>query len=353
MKTNLLLILFCCQMSVFAQQTLAPERNLPRPDDEIIKQQVEYKEPGRTGENVVWDFSRLNAVNDSYSLFYYSPQATNGVYVLGLDTVAAGDDVLFVGEEHNTMYYYRFDGNRLWTLGHENPTTLLRYSEPLLTAVFPIAFGEKYSEKYSGSGLYSATDEFSVSGQVDISADATGIMVLPSKDTLRNVIRVKSVRSAVEKDGVSSLENVYWYARGYRYPVFETVRLTKSDRETFASAFYFPPDQHYYLDDDAENFALHEENPDTDSNPWAGLAYNLFPNPVTSFLNIELYLPKAATVRIQVHSQAGSLVLSSSKGRLSAGLQAFRQDVSALPVGNYVITVLLDEYPVNEILMKR
>jgi hypothetical protein len=54
---------------------------------------------------------------------------------------------------------------------------------------------------------------------------------LPSKDTLRNVIRVKTVRSAAEKDGNSAFENVFWYARGYRYPVFETLRLTKQEKE--------------------------------------------------------------------------------------------------------------------------
>ena len=56
--------------SLGAQHSLQSRYNMFRADDVIIKQQVEYKDPGRSGANVLWDFSRLNVVNDEYELAY-------------------------------------------------------------------------------------------------------------------------------------------------------------------------------------------------------------------------------------------------------------------------------------------
>jgi len=101
-----------------AQYLLQSDLNLPRAGDEIIKQQVEYKNPGRSGENVLWDFGQLQSINDEYTLSYSSPGLIrDSIYILGLDTISmknlAGGSLL-IGTEHNTMYYYYLDKNRMW-----------------------------------------------------------------------------------------------------------------------------------------------------------------------------------------------------------------------------------------------
>ena len=66
MKKTLLLLLsgsFC--LSISGQITR--ENNSVRNGDEIIKQQMQYKDPGRSGENVIWDFSMLKAVNPKFA----------------------------------------------------------------------------------------------------------------------------------------------------------------------------------------------------------------------------------------------------------------------------------------------
>jgi hypothetical protein len=40
-----------------AQHTLQSDLNRFRADNMLVKQQVSYKDPGRTGENVLWNFS--------------------------------------------------------------------------------------------------------------------------------------------------------------------------------------------------------------------------------------------------------------------------------------------------------
>lgn len=52
-----ILILF--PVRLFSQHILESSRNMYRTGDFIIKQQVDYKDPGRSGEQVLWDFHVL------------------------------------------------------------------------------------------------------------------------------------------------------------------------------------------------------------------------------------------------------------------------------------------------------
>jgi hypothetical protein len=364
-KYILLLLAVIIPGTLPAQFILKKELNRPRPGDEIIKQQVQYKDPGRSGENVIWDFSRLSSINDEYSLVYSSPCPAGGsVYIMGFDTIpvsSAADDELIIGTEHYTMYYYRLKDNCLRVLGHENPVTLLQYESPLPAAVYPLAYRDIYREDYSSRGVYSSDQPFSNTGHVEIQADAKGMMILPSGDTLKRVLRIKSVQTIKGSDNLQTqnvLENCKWYAHGYRYPVFETVKttVTTDSVETgyFETAFFYPPQDHYYLEDDEANLALLDsgtiENP---ADPWAGLNYNFYPNPVNTFVNIELYLPRTAQIKLQLRTQAGFLLLNENKGSLSQGLHHLRLDLPALTTGSYILTILLDDYVISEIIMKR
>ena len=70
-------------------------------------------------------------------------------------------------------------------------------------------------------------------------ADATGTIYFNDTDTLFNVIRVHQISSAGIRQHLPEVsvpdetnikqrieERYYWYARGYRYPVFETSSIT-------------------------------------------------------------------------------------------------------------------------------
>jgi hypothetical protein len=252
-------------------------------------------------------------------------------------------------------------------LGHENAVTLLQYSPPLLTDVFPARFGDSHTGNYQAHGMYSSSIPFETAGNIRLKADALGMLVLPSGDTLRQVIRTKSIRSISETlptltgDSVTvntSVENYKWYSKGYRYPVFETIRniVYRDSTETnrFETAFFYPPQEHFYLDDDEENRAIQEEDENVESDPWAGLSYNIFPNPVQyTPLELELYLPRSATVRVQLRSTMGLIALDENKGTYPVGICNFQFNVSSLPIGNYVLDIWLNDHLINEIIMKR
>jgi hypothetical protein len=357
-----------------AQHVLRSELNLPRVNDVIVKQQVQYKDPGRSGENVIWNFGQLESINDEYTLTYSAPYLLrDSIYILGRDTIPVSelaDDYLFTGSEHYTMYYYRYSGSCLWTLGHENAVTLLQYAPPLLSGVFPMKYGESRAAVYSSRGLYSGSVPFETEGKAQIEADAFGMMILPSGDTLKQVMRTSALRTFSEQllteagDSVTvhtRQETCCWYSKGYRYPVFETIRniVSRDTTETgrFETAFFYPPQEHYYLDEDEENLALQEKSEKEEENtsdPWKGLSYNIFPNPAKLFLEVELYLPRPASVRIQLRTTMGLTVKEENRGLVPAGeISRSLLDVYTLPVDDYILDIWLDDYLISQVILKR
>ena len=238
MKTfSLITLLLWATFSLSAQHRLQSELNLPRAGDVIIKQQVEYKDPGRAGENVLWDFSQLNVVNDEYELMYSSP-----------------DDSVIIGTEHTTQYRYVLQNDSLLLLGFDNQTTNLHNIQPETLLKFPFYHGDTIGSYFYAHGKYSNRLELDVMGTTQTVADAHGMMILPSKDTLNHVLRLRTIKYIAEDtnpitesyyeklhsplnislDSIEhrletdtilfAVETVRWYEDGYRYPIFETVR---------------------------------------------------------------------------------------------------------------------------------
>lgn len=353
-----------------AQNILKSELNSFHAGDIIIKQQVEYKDPGRSGEDVLWDFSRLNVINDRYELTY-----------------SAFNDYIITGTEHSNNYYYGTVNDSLFSLGYDNPTTRLYGIQPELMLHFPVNYGDSVSKYFYAHGKHGNRLELDAFGKTITRADAHGMILLPSGDTLKQVIRIHTIKYLYEDtrpigkeyyvkqktplhispDSINQrfstdslcfvLETFRWYARGYRYPVFETIR----SGETLVTAFFFPPEEQYFETEDEANIAerqrmMEEENTISPSNnPWEGMTYNIFPNPVVSDLQFELFLPHSCNnVRIQIRSQMGLVYMDETKGAYPQGINHFSFNVNHLSTGNYVLDFWLDGYLIHgSVIMKR
>ena len=166
MKQFLYTILFIIStLQLHAQHTLESHLNMLRPGDELIKQQVSYKDPGRAGEHVLWDFSQLKIENTEYKL----------QYSLHWDSV-------IIGSEHYTKYRYLQKQDSLFLLGHTNPVVSLNHLRPVPILRFPFVFGDNLFDSYQAEGLYSKTVPLETSGFIKTEADASGKMLLPSGD---------------------------------------------------------------------------------------------------------------------------------------------------------------------------
>lgn len=259
-------------LQLFSQYSLGITSNLPRSGDRLRKQEVTYRSPGGKGTMVIWDFSELESKNENYGLRY-------------VPSFFASDTI--VGIEHRTMYYYQLSGDTLSISGYENPTMHIRYQDPEAMLVFPFPYGRSFTTFFGGKGNYCNRLKVDVYGKSTVTADATGLMILPGGDTLRHVLRIHTCKLAFEQTstgitvGIDTVPlpicyrdsvNLYldndssyfqidtwrWYAEGYRYPVFESMNsaISKSGKKSihYSTSFYYPPEEQYYgLNIDSEN----------------------------------------------------------------------------------------------------
>lgn len=262
-------------LQLFSQHSLGVASNLPRSGDRLQKKEMVYKSPGEKGTAVVWDFSGVENRNENYDLRYVS-------------LFPASDTI--VGIEHRTMYYYHLSGDTLFTPGYENPTMRIRYRSSEALLVFPFPYGRSLTTYFGGRGNYCNRLRIDACGKSTVTADATGLMILPGGDTLLHVLRIHTHKLVFEqtntdpvgttaspdtislpvcyRDSVNlhlandsshiEIDTWRWYAEGYRYPVFESMNsvVCKSgERSTlFSTSFYYPPAEQYYgLNTDSEN----------------------------------------------------------------------------------------------------
>ena len=372
-----------------AQEQIRADLNMFRANDTIVKQQVEYKHPGRQGTDILWDFGRLKTVDNKYTVVYEQ-----------------ADDSLFSGTEHQTRYYYDFRNDSLFLAGYENPTTKVRYGSPELLLRFPLKLGDKAEGYYQGNGIYCDKLDIKIYGTSKTTADASGMIILPDGDTLRHVTRVHTTKLVSEKisplqpdtatfppndslgfpvdsiqyhlqtdSAVLMTETYRWYAAGYRYPIFETVSTgsppTDAKAEYFTTAFYFPPEKHTYLKTDQENTSLLSELLEKDklqngntNNPGNNIegnavidniefTYNYYPNPVESQLNFEYYLSKDAKVSFGLYSISGFLVYRSPVKSLRTGTYSETIDMGYCSRGEYILTILVNNKPSSEKIIKK
>jgi len=384
MKKSILIFLLSTLCLVRVHSQLNIEHNRFRPGDMLFKQQVEYVDPGEAGSDKLWNFGKPKIINDEYTLEYAVPPLEyDSIYIMGERRFKKGDvreNELIVGTEHNTMYYYHLKEDSLLQIGHENPSVVLAYTSPMVLLRFPLNYGETVSSDYRSKGLYSGTVDIRTEGTVTVTADAYGKMILPTKDTLDLVLRVKTLQtifdSREENTGSPEAENtgrqleIYrWYGKGYRYPVFETMRnLSLPDSSVFFStAFFFPPQDHFYLETDSANLALLDQlwNLDKDNIDHPGeehtdvvnlkdvLSCKIYPNPVSSILNLEYELKRDAGVSFRLFSIDGTAVKAIDLKKKSKGRYHDTLDCSSLHGADYVLRITANDLVVNEVIIKK
>ena len=384
MKNLLLSVVLLSGFSLFARHRLTGNHNMMRPGDEIVKQQVEYKDPGRSGENVLWDFGKLTSINDEYTVSYgLPPFVTDSLLLMGKDSIPLEEILIHnyvVAREHNTQYYYRYRNDSLVMLGHQNPTVLMHCYVPIFVTPFPIEYGQKHGGNYAAEGLYCERTPLYIHGNNEIVADAYGMMVLPDGDTIRNVLRTKSIQNITEWTAERSdslfrstdeaeqdtlrmrVETYRWYVKGYRYPVFETVQTFNTvngiKTQYFSTAFFYPPREHYYLADDPDNLAElfgdgnEDPLPGLNPNPGDTFDYNFYPNPVSNTLTVEYYIAEPADMTVCLFDMQGILLHNEQKTQ-QAGIHATDIDMQNYAKGSYVLKITAGETTVSEVIIKK
>jgi len=357
-KLTLSLFLCLLVLSLQAQNLhqLSAERNAYRAADQLVKQQVEYKDPGSSGKNLTWDFRFLQPINEEYAHSYFIPDSTNMIRLCG--------------QEHNTRYYFRQQKDSLQAVGYENSTTYMEYPTPELRMRFPFAYGDTLFSYFAGKGQYCHRLELAVKGYTRVEADAQGELLLPKSETVKKALRVHTLRHYTEtgKDSVEmTLDTYSWYAAGIRYPVFESIKTILSkrtpsqttasaypspsgegaqragevDTTVFSTSFYYPPE---LQTSQVQTDSISEDTKTVDFGAAAVFTEaSLMPNPVIDNLYIKYKLVRSAKVWFTVHNNIGIPQRSTSPQQFGEGEYSTTVPMSGLIPGVYSLFVHVDD----------
>lgn len=220
LRAVLAMLAFVACPHMTAQTVITHIHNGLRFGDKVQKQQVEYVRPGEDGEECVWDFTNLHMLKP-YPIEYLCDSDSTTIYELSPVQI--------------NKYSLRTDTLQL--TGYETPLQRVDYTAPIVQLAYPFAYGSSLTAPYHGTGTYCKTHLIDHQGITDIEAEATGTLILSEGDTLRNTIRLHTLRTGSlymyhENDSTDEArsrtkqeieERYQWYARGYRYPLLETV----------------------------------------------------------------------------------------------------------------------------------
>jgi len=348
-------LFFCCVLiNAIAQQTLTSDRNAYRAADQLVKQQVEFKDPSSSGKDLHWDFSMVQPINEDYKLDYFIPDSTQMNR--------------FCGMEHNTRYYFRQQSDSLQAVGYENSTTYMEYTVPELRMHFPFAYGDTLFSYFEGTGEYCHRLPLAVKGYTRVQADAEGELNLPGFETVKKALRVRTLRHYTEtgKDSVEmTLDTYSWYAVGIRYPVFESIKTTLSkkgdkkdelgesmnDTTVFRTSFYYPPEKQI---SQVQTDPIPDESLATNQDASSVFTEGQYmPNPVVDNLLISYKLTRPAKVWFTLHNNIGVPQCNTTPENMSEGYNNTTVNMGNLMTGTYTLYVHVDDMMMQKVIVKK
>lgn len=321
--------------------------------DKLIKQQVEYKDPGSSGRELSWDFSMTHEVNDEYELSYFIPDSSK------MDTLC--------GLEHNSRYYFQLKNDTLFSLGFENSNTKIDYLNPEAKLKFPFNYGDTLYSEFNGLGEYSHFQVIKVNGYTKVVADAIGKMKLPNNELIDDALRIRTFRHYMEtgRDSVEmTIDSYSWYGKQYRYPLFESIKTTlnrKGDSKTefgesyndtiiYTTSFYYPPE--LQTDQSLTDSTLLKEN--SPMGPYQIFTEACYqPNPVETNLYIKYKLTQPAQIWFSVHNSMGLPIKQTTPKSQMEGFNQETINMSGLMPGGYELYVHVDDMVIREVIIKK
>lgn len=331
-------MLFGCDN--FSWATEFPFPHLDK-NDTIIMTQLPYHDAGAAGDNMIWDFSTVDL-------------SEGKDYAIALNYLS---DSTFCAQEHRTRYYWHVSGDSLYCTGYENATTYLPYSSPELRYINNMQETDTLFSSFGGQGEYGHLLPLFVSGITRVWQDATGHIILPGADTIRDVKRLYTKKHYIEifSDTTTiELHQWQWFKRGYPYPVFETMNTIRAERNNedttlFGMSLLFSPEQQ------KEQLSLAIEETGHDVFQAVDIITNIsfLPNPVDDHLIVSYYLTRDAEVGMSLHSPSGIIIYNMPAAVQSDGLHQLTISMSGQIPGTYMLYIEVDNDLLQNVIIKK
>lgn len=328
----LVLALSISSFSLNAQININYESHSLQNTGSYTIQETEYVSPGNSGKDVLWDFSELKC--DKTKQYYITePEDTENGKLFR-------DANVSVSEGSNTFYFDIDDVSNKF-LGLCTDKAFIKYNEPIEKIKYPFRFHDKSTTSYSGEGIYYGSVHTDIYGNYSVEADATGIIIMPDKISIPDVIRIKTtdVINEFSCNNTKFINTKYlWYAKDIRYPIFvisENISINNEGDTTITKSSYY------------NETKLAQKSVETSEiitkisgkNKLTGV----YPNPFSEHLNIKYDLINTAEVSLEIINANGSLVEELINNKKQKGNQNYEYDANKLAKGTYFVKLTIDE----------
>lgn len=274
MKQYLFTILAILAMPLQAQNEF-------RIGDVLHSQQITYKSFDKTeGQDLIWDMNGCKVLNNDYQVRFVDNRDTS--YHATLSRLEAG-----------TNYRYETRNDSVLLMGFKNKSVWIKYDSPMVFIHLPLSFNDKQEGCYYGKGMDTMDNQVSLFGKYRVKVCGKGTLITLDGDTLPNTLLVHSYRTiasaftpsqdTIENCDISNhismlsskeydekieqdsnaiiLDDYKWYAPGYRYAVFETIKAASKQAPLtpiMQTAFYYSIDDQENLPEDEANKAIRD-----------------------------------------------------------------------------------------------
>ena len=193
----------------------------PSSTDSLQKSRIRYFSPGSGGSNKVWDFSDKLESWESSQVSFMKDSA-------GVVSIM----------EPGKISYYRITPKTHLLFGSESSLERREYAKGKISKRFPLEYSDSISMPFRCEGMYCGDHPFREVGTTTVKVDAYGSIVLATKDTIRNVLRVHTLETfsvcmdldsaALDTAKLTQVidERYEWYMPKSQYPIFETMTST-------------------------------------------------------------------------------------------------------------------------------
>ncbi len=270
-------ILFCHILNGVAEVAFVSKSvHSPIKDSDINRYEIRFDSIGESGQAVIWDFShmqkgesntiRFKSLNNSQSKKYENERLSR--FLLNEDTLL------------RTSY---FDAGEK-----------LDFILPEKRIVYPMVYGDSITDLFFAEGNFGKTNYLRNAGILTVVANATGTLISPDNDTIKNVIRVHSHKHAgilltdsdfklsffatgdssllssdnilhtVASDSITEIYDQWqWYSTNHPHPIIEKTQIQVLHYGVLVdfseNAYYTSPTHQEYIEPDNEEILIAEE----------------------------------------------------------------------------------------------
>ena len=314
-----LLLIYCCGMNDANAQIVLDNSYKPAIGDDYVTVSADTAGifEGIPGPGQTWDFSNISLLNDPVTVVTGDPAFGSG------SSNFPGASLVTVVE--NAYTYVKAEGNSYFTMGVFTQDAIRKYTDMQKLMEYPFSFSSSFADDYK---CYTTLQDGEIrsNGNVTVTADAWGTLVLPS-GTYSNALRIKTVINNTDSilfgGGFvfGSTNTTYsWYVSGTKVPVF-SISYFVGDFGDLKSVSYVTQsstgiEHHSGI---ADGYTL-EQN---------------FPNPFNPSTTIDFSISRQGFTSLKVYDMLGKEVAVLVNGNLGAGAYSATFDAAALPSGVY------------------